>query len=137
MNTFRRWAKFNLVGAMGTALQLGVLALWTSSHYLYASAAAVELALLHNFTWHWHYTWRDRRPALLRAFVRFHLANGLVSLMGNVAVMWLLVEKAHWPVLASNAAAILCCSVANFFLSDNWAFNYTTMTIPSTSAPVQ
>jgi hypothetical protein len=45
MNTLLRWGKFNLVGAMGMGLQLASLALfnrWTSGHYLYASAAAIE-----------------------------------------------------------------------------------------------
>jgi putative flippase GtrA len=118
---------------MGMAVQLGALRIfirWMPGHYLYASAAAVELALLHNFLWHWHYTWRVRRERItapgiclaLRPFLRFHLSNGLVSLLGNVAVMWLLVQEAHWPALASNAAAIIGCSVANFCLSDNWAF---------------
>jgi len=92
VNTFIRWGKFNLVGAMGMVVQLTALALlnrWAPGHYLYASAAAVELTLLHNFVWHLHYTWHDRRDdsALLTQFVRFHLSNGLVSLLGNLALM--------------------------------------------------
>jgi putative flippase GtrA len=88
MNTLLRWGKFNLVGAMGMGLQLAALALfnrWTAGHYLYASAAAIELTLLHNFMWHSHYTWRDRRDndIRLRQFARFHLSNGLVSMLGN------------------------------------------------------
>ena len=127
MNPFIRWAKFNLVGAMGMVVQLAALALfnrWTAGHYLYASAAAIELTLLHNFMWHLHYTWRDRRDgsARLRSFVRFHLSNGLVSMVGNVALMRLLVHGAHLPLLVSNVIAILCCSMANFVLGNNWAF---------------
>ena len=80
MNIFIRWCKFNVVGAMGMVLQLAALALidrWTGGHYLYATAAAVELTLMHNFVWHLHYTWRDRRSrsALLAQFVRFHLLD--------------------------------------------------------------
>jgi putative flippase GtrA len=125
--TFIRWAKFNLVGAMGMAVQLGALALfnrWIAGRYLYASAAALEIALLHNFVWHVHYTWRDRRDSAprLRQCVRFHLSNGLVSMLGNLALMRLLVQHANLPLLASNAIAILCCAMANFFLGNNWAF---------------
>ncbi len=64
MNAFIRWGKFNVVGAMGMVVQLAALALFSRlapGHYLYASAAAVELAVLHNFVWHVRYTWRDRR----------------------------------------------------------------------------
>ena len=93
-------------------------------HYLCASAAAVELALLHNFVWHLHYTWRDRRgsSAVMPQLLRFHLSNGLVSLVGNLALMRLLVQAAHLPLLAANGIAILCCSVVNFCLGNAWAF---------------
>jgi putative flippase GtrA len=126
MSTFIRWAKFNLVGAMGMVMQLAALALfnrWSGGHYLYASAAAIELTLVHNFIWHLHYTWRDRRrSALPGQFVRFHLSNGLVSMLGNLALMRILVHDTHMPVLAANSIAILCCSIVNFCLGNNWAF---------------
>ncbi len=127
MNTFIRWWRFNLVGAMGMVLQLVALALINrriGGHYLYASAAAIELALLHNFTWHLHYTWHDRRhdSFVLSQLLRFHLSNGMVSMLGNLVLMRVLVDKARFPVLASNAVAILCCSVLNFCLGDLWAF---------------
>jgi putative flippase GtrA len=127
MNTFIRWGKFNLVGALGMAVQLASLALfnrWMAGHYLYASAAAIELTLLHNFMWHMHYTWRDRRDGAtpLRQLVRFHLSSGLVSMLGNLVLMRLLVHEVHLPLLVSNVIAILCCSVANFCMGNNWAF---------------
>ncbi len=88
MKTLIRWSKFNLVGAIGMAVQLGTLALldrWTEGHYLFASAAAVEVTLLHNFAWHIRTTWRDRRDdsTRLSQLMRFHLSNGLVSMLGN------------------------------------------------------
>lgn len=127
MNLLVRWGKFNLVGALGMAVQLGTLAVlnaWWRGHYMAATAAALEVTLAHNFVWHLHYTWRDRREssALLQQLVRFHLSNGLISLVGNLALMPFLVHGAGIPVVASNAIAILCCSIANFCLGNNWAF---------------
>jgi putative flippase GtrA len=127
MNPVIRWAKFNVVGAMGIPVQLTALALFNKhapGHYLYATAAAIELTLLHNFTWHLHYTWRDRgdHSSLLTQLARFHLSNGLVSMLGNLALMRLLVHAAHLPLLASNGIAILCCSLINFTLGNCWAF---------------
>ena len=126
MNVFVRWGKFNLVGAMGMVVQLAALALLNRcapGHYLCATTAAIELAVLHNFVWHVHYTWRDRRDgSAWMQLMRFHLSNGLVSLAGNLALMRVLVGVAHVPVLAANAMAILCCSVANFCLGHTWAF---------------
>jgi putative flippase GtrA len=127
VSTFIRWLKFNMVGAMGMAVQLGSLAAfnaWTCGHYLFATAAAIEITLVHNFIWHLRYTWRDRRyrPALIGQFVRFHLSNGLVSMLGNLVLMSLLVQDARMPLLAANSIAILCCSIINFLLGDHWAF---------------
>lgn len=131
MNTLIRWAKFNLVGAMGVAVQLSSLAVLhrlTRGHYLCASAAAIEIALLHNFIWHLRYTWRDRLAGTprLRQFVRFHISIGLASMLGNLVLMRVLVQGAHLPLLLSNLIAILCCSLGNFRLGNNWVFGRST-----------
>lgn len=127
MNVFPRWWKFNLVGAMGMVLQLSTLAFLdrcSRGRYLFASTAAVELALLHNFLWHMRFTWRERcdRSAWLGPLLRFQLSNGLVSLLGNLALMPLLIRAAHLPLLVANLIAILCCSLLNFGLGETWAF---------------
>lgn len=127
MSTFARWWKFNIVGTMGMAVQLGALMLFARMmprHYLVASAAAVELAVLHNFVWHLHYTWRDRRydSTWTVQLLQFHLSNGLVSLLGNLVLMRVLVHEVRMPLLLANSVAILCCSIANFCLGNNWAF---------------
>jgi putative flippase GtrA len=127
VNTFIRWGKFNLVGATGMVVQLAALALFNRlavGHYLFATAAAIEIAVLHNFVWHVRFTWRDRREnsALLSQLVRFHFSNGLVSMLGNLVLMRILVDEAHLQLLVSNSIAILCCSIINFCLGDHWAF---------------
>jgi putative flippase GtrA len=124
MNPILRWARFNAVGAMGMVLQLAALAAFNrlmAGHSLCAIAAAVELTVVHNFLWHRRYTWRDRASTPLQ-FVRFQLSNGMVSLVGNLALMRLLDRVPHLPLLAANLAAILCCSVVNFILGNRWVF---------------
>jgi putative flippase GtrA len=118
--------KFNAVGAAGMGVQLGVLAVLSraTAHYLAATAAAIEITLIHNFVWHVLYTWRDRAGAggLVGQCIRFHLSNGVVSMAGNLALMPVLVGGAGMPVLAANGVAILACSVVNFFLGEGWVF---------------
>ena len=138
MSRMVRWCRFNAVGAMGVVVQLATLALiGRSGHTLVATAIAVELALIHNFVWHLHCTWRDRRGAssLAAQLLRFHLANGLVSMLGNLALMQLLVRSTHLPVLAANAIAILVCSCVNFLLGDDWVFPAGSPAEPATGLP--
>ncbi len=126
MTGFVRLIRFNAVGGMGMALQLTVLAALSrlTSHYLVATAVAIEAALLHNFTWHLHYTWQDRTGAdrSWQRWARFHLSNGSVSMLGSMAIMPLLIEGVKMPVLAANASAVLACSLVNFLLGDRWVF---------------
>jgi putative flippase GtrA len=145
MNGLLRWFRFNLVGALGMALQLLLLAGFNHlapRHPLVTSSAAIEITLLHNFRWHMLYTWRDGsrlarsrlaqsrlaqsgpdRPAIIapaNRLLRFHLSNGVVSLLGNLLLLPLFLRR--FPLLLANGAAILLCSVFNFSLGDQWVF---------------
>ncbi len=126
--TARHFLRFNIVGAIGIAVQLGVLELLRRAgvNYLIATVIAVEAAILHNFVWHQRYTWRDRpvastRGRLLR-LLRFHITNGVVSLLGNVLLMRWLVGGMNLPVLPANLVAIAACWLLNFILSDRVVF---------------
>ena len=124
-----RWLKFNAVGALGIGVQLGVLLTLKSRFhlsYLFATALAVEAAVIHNFLWHERYTWVDRvqpswRKSLPR-LLRFNLTAGGVSIVGNLALMKLMVDFGHMNYLVANGIAIVLCSLANFLVSEQWVF---------------
>jgi putative flippase GtrA len=125
--TITRWLKFNFVGGIGIGVQLAVLAALQSGlhvNYLWATAMAVETAVIHNFLWHERFTWKDRgmeNGALLR-FLKFNGTNGALSIAGNLALMKLFVGVLHIPYLVANGLAIATCSLANFLLSDRFVF---------------
>ncbi len=126
---WRRWGIFNLVGLVGFSVQLLTLFLLKSVaglDYRVATACAVEIAVLHNFLWHEHLTWADVvrsfRGGVESRLLRFHAANGLVSLFGNVALTWGFVKWMRMPYLAANAGSIVVCSVLNFFVGDRLVF---------------
>ena len=126
-NSRLRLLRFSLVGAVGVGVQLGVLAtlIAMKMNYLLATGMAVEAAVLHNFLWHQCFTWPDRAGSRRAAFdqlVRFHLSNGLISLVGNLLLMRLLAGWLGLPVLAANLATISLCFVANYLASDRWVF---------------
>jgi len=115
-----RWAKFNAVGAIGVAVQLSVLAtlIQLGTHYLLATALAVEAAVLQNYYWHTRWTWKGRDGSLWR----FHLANGLLSLISNLVWMRMFTGWLGIPPLPANLMAIALTSTANFLLGDRWVF---------------
>jgi len=123
-----RWLKFNAVGLMGVGIQLAALWLYTNVfhwHYLLATALAVETAVLHNYVWHMAWTWRDRGgdgSSSGSRLVRFHLGNGLVSLLGNLALMRLFAGVLHLPLLAANILSITITSLLNFVIGEFWVF---------------
>ena len=143
-STFVRWCKFNLVGGMGIVVQfvaLFVLRSLLKFDYLFATAIAVEAAVIHNFVWHEQFTWADRtkidrtridqtisesaEPRWHRSLprlVRFNLTNGAVSILGNLALMKVMVGEGHMNYLVANAIAIVLCSLANFLVSEEWVF---------------
>jgi putative flippase GtrA len=123
---FLRVLKFSLVGGIGVGVQVGMLAALTAMriNYLLATALAVEVAVIHNFLWHQRFTWADRaRRGTMAALFRFHLSNGLLSLVGNLLLMRVLVPEFKLPVLRANIAAIATCFIANFLASDRWVFS--------------
>jgi putative flippase GtrA len=121
--------RFYAVGAVGIGVQLAALAIFKSGlglGYLPATALAVEAAILHNFFWHERWTWADRTRSLpagrVGRLVRFHLTNGAVSILGNLALMEALAGRMHVPYLAANAIAIALCSLLNFLAADRLVF---------------
>jgi putative flippase GtrA len=124
-----RWLKFNLVGGVGIVVQFVALLLLKGVfhfHYLAATAIAVEAAVVHNFVWHEQFTWSDRVQASWRRslprFARFNLTTGAVSILGNLALMKVMVGYGGMNYLLANALAITLCSVANFLVSEEWVF---------------
>ena len=126
-----RWLKFNFVGGLGIGVQLGSFALLAGAlrvHYLVATPLAVEAAVLHNFVWHERFTWKDRTQGASRPrdvamrLVRFHAGNGAVSILGNVALMRLLVGTLHLNKYLASGASIALCSLLNFAASEWFVF---------------
>jgi putative flippase GtrA len=118
-----RWLKFSAVGLIGAGVQLCALALLVNlgAHYLLATALGVEAAVLHNYAWHRRWTWAEREAPPGR-LLRFHIANGLVSVGSNLA--WMRVLTGVWgvPAVLANLVAIAATSVLNFALGDRWVF---------------
>jgi dolichol-phosphate mannosyltransferase len=121
--TLERFCRFNAVGIAGFAVQLGVVAMLAACSIapVIATLVGVEAAVLHNFFWHERWTWADRPGgSRLARLARFHAANGLISIVGNVVIVALLAGLN--PVVA-NAIAVSVCSLVNFAAGDRLVFS--------------
>ena len=126
----RRWGVFNLVGFGGFLLQIGAIALLTRGlgwSTALATVAALEVAALHNFFGHSHFTWGDSRASTLKQwmkrFGRYQVAKTL-SLGANLAITLALV-RAGVPVEIANTLAVLACSLPNYLLAERLVFHHT------------
>ncbi len=127
-NPAGRWGAFNGIGALGLLVQMmSLYALIGPLHapYILAVACATEAAVLHNFVWHCRVTWAERvrsRHEMLTAFLRFHLANGAISVAGNVGLGVLFKDVLGMPALVASCVAVAACSLLNFFACHRWVF---------------
>ena len=128
MSAGERFVRFNGVSAVGVALQLALVWWLTSRSHLGPAAAtgiAVAATVVHNFIWHRFWTWGDRRTAAGRtgvALLRFVLANGVVSMAGNLVVVQSVLTVSQIGPVVANIAAIGTCGLFNFWISDRVVF---------------
>jgi putative flippase GtrA len=121
----QRWIRFNGVGALGSGVQLALVALLVRAagvHYLWATAAGIEAAVLHNFCWHERWTWADRQArsgsGIALRLIRFHAANAVISLAGSLMLTRALTGSLGADPIAANIVSILACGALNFGASE-------------------
>ena len=124
----QRWLVFNAVGTMGVGVQLTALVSLTEVlglNYLVSTVLAVESAILHNFVWHEHWTWRDRRPGIRGRWTRlawFNVVTGTLSISSNVVLTALYVSTLGVHYAIANLMAIATCSLLTFVASDRFVY---------------
>lgn len=137
-----RFAKFALVGVSGVPVNVFVLYLGKEylfsyvSGYVFGFDLRLNLALVfaifcsiaNNFVWNRHCTWGDRKHArrrqgyrLLRQFGRYVVASWL-GVAIQLTLTNILTQSGLYYLIA-NLLAIGVASIANFLLSDRWAFS--------------
>lgn len=124
-----QWLIFNTVGVMGAIVQLSLLSFllkFLRLDYFTATGLAVEGAILHNFLWHERWTWAARIESgnknCLKRLLSFNLTTGVLSIMQNLILMRIFIDKLKLNCLSANLLAIVSCSLFNFFIVDQVVF---------------
>jgi dolichol-phosphate mannosyltransferase len=116
--------KFCAVGASGYVVNLCVFALFVGpldTHHLVAATAAFAVAVLNNFWWNRHWTFKARGGAARFQAPRF-FAVSILAFLVAAAVLELLVSVAGLPEVAAQAIAIVVATPLNFIGNKMWSF---------------
>jgi putative flippase GtrA len=118
-----RLPKFLLVGVTGVLVNsfaLLILFQWARLPLVAASALATELAIINNFCWNDHWTFKRTRLSL-RRFAKFNLVS-LAGLVITVCSLWVLVNHLGLHYLAANLLGITLATAWNFAANTFWTW---------------
>lgn len=137
--TFLRYA---VVGALGTAVDLGTLALLTelsgidpqtSQLFPVFVTCAFVAAVINNYILNRLWTFKSQDKNVAAQFLRF-LAVSIGGFLLTLMLMWVLVSGAKIWYLLAKAMTSLIVLVWNFGLNKMWAFRQPTPTTASQSS---
>lgn len=115
-----RLTRFSAVGALGTVLNLFVMALLVHGvfdiDYVVAAVAAAEISILHNFVLQERFVFADMRNGInsRRKRLTQHLLFNNAEALVRLPVLILLVETAHVMALLAQAVTLAVAFVARF-----------------------
>ena len=117
--------KFCAVGASGYVVNLCVFALCVEGlgiHHLAGATAAFVVAVLNNFWWNRHWTFRARSGHAGFQAARFFTVS-VVAFLFAASILELLVSVAELPELPAQAISIVMATPLNFIGNKMWSFS--------------
>lgn len=117
--------KFCAVGASGYVVNLSVFAVCVAlldAHHLVAATAAFAVAVLNNFWWNRHWTFRARGGHAGFQAARFFTIS-IAAFVFAAAILELLVSVAGVPELPAQATSIVAATPLNFIGNKMWSFS--------------
>lgn len=119
MSTLGQVTRFVITGGLTAVVYLSLSFLFGSAlgmHYLDSTTLAYVLAVVFNFTvqkvWSFREKTTDRVPFQMTQFALW----GVISLVGNVILVYLLVEIVHLWYLSAQAIATAIIAGASYFV---------------------
>ena len=116
--------KFCAVGASGYVVNLCVFALFVGpldAHHLVAATAAFAVAVMNNFWWNRHWTFRARGGRAGFQAARFFTVS-VAAFIFAAAMLELLVSVVGVAELPAQAISIIAATPLNFIGNKMWSF---------------
>lgn len=125
----KRIINFQLVALGGTLVNMSVL--WVLKGRLHlpivlSGACAIELAILHNFAWHYFRTWRERVdhtvPDYFKRLIRYNGITASIDFLVNLTVLWVLTKYFDVYYLHANMIGMLGGPILKFLANEYLIF---------------
>jgi putative flippase GtrA len=123
-HNWKQLVKFTLVGGSGYAVNLATFALCVkvlNLHHLVAATCAFAVAVLNNFWWNRHWTFKARSGHAGFQAARF-FAVSVVAFLFAASVLELLVSVFGVAELPAQAVSIVVATPLNFVGNKMWSF---------------
>jgi putative flippase GtrA len=130
-NNWSRFLKFGSVGALGVVVNMAFYTLFHEylevEDYL-SRIFAIEIAVLHNFTWNFFWTWKDRGRRVRSYFtriLRYHGSTFIASYLVPLLIGWLvnrILVSYPFANYISHLTGIVAGMMVNYIISDLWVF---------------
>jgi dolichol-phosphate mannosyltransferase len=124
-----RFVRFCIVGLTGVVVNAGlfhVFCTFSTIDYRIASLFSIEIAILNNFAWNYHWTFGDRKrsglKSILSGFIRFNVSSGLTAMIVNWGILISLKEIAGLNQEIANLFGIAAGAASNYLMSHLWVF---------------
>jgi len=121
----RRIIKFQVVAIGGTVVNMTTLFLLRGRADLpliASGAIAIELAIIHNFTWHYFKTWRERvqhtTKDYLKRLVQYNIVTASIDFSVNLTFLWFLTKVVGLHYMLSNLFGMMAGPVLKYFAND-------------------
>jgi len=121
----RRFQKFLVVGAVGLAVNQGMLFFLhqgLGSHLLVSSAFAIFVSMVVTFVLNEHWTWHDRGSGPLVERIAKYFPINMIGLVINVLVLKVLVNEGGLHYLIANLFGAGAAAVWNFLLNNHFTW---------------
>lgn len=128
----KRFLRFQIVSVGGTLVNMGVLWLMYRKLELplvIASACAIEAAIIHNFTWHYFITWKDRIkkhtvPDYFKRLLHYNIITASIDFIVNISILKLLVKYTDMHFQLANIFGMLACPMFKFMANEFLIFKH-------------
>lgn len=125
----KRIIKFQFVALGGTIVNMSVLLILKGQLHLpivAAGASAIELAIIHNFTWHYFRTWRERVEHTVRDYLqrlmKYNLITASIDFIVNLSVLWAFTKYLGMHYLIANILGMIAGPILKFVANEFLVF---------------